>query len=82
MMQMMMQMMMGGGPGQTPGGFYGGENAPLVPTNIGREDNEEWRKTHGRFEDHLSEGSQENIPVQFRDLLNSYFDRLRKEPPR
>jgi hypothetical protein len=82
LVMMMLQMMMGNGPGQQPGGFDGGENAPLDPSKVGRVDDESWRTTRGRFDDHLSEGSQENIPVQFRDILNSYFDRLRKEPPR
>jgi hypothetical protein len=76
MMQMLQQI------GSSPGGYSGGTNAPILPATISKTGPEEWRKTHGRFEDRLGEGFQETYPPQFRDLLNSYFDRLRKEPMR
>jgi len=69
-------------PGPRPGGFTGGTNAPIMPANLDKAGDEEWRRTRSRFEGSLSEGAEESYPVQFRDLLNSYFDRLRKEPPR
>jgi hypothetical protein len=53
-----------------------------MPANVDKAGEEEWRRTHSRFEGSLSEGAEEKYPVQFRDLLNSYFDRLRKEPPK
>jgi len=76
MMQMLQQI------GMSPGGYTGGTNAPILPATISKTGPEEWRKTHSRFEEHLGEGFQETYPAQFRDLLNSYFDRLRKEPMR
>jgi hypothetical protein len=79
---MALMQMLGRQPGSPPGGFQGGENAPIPPAAVGKVGEEDWRKTRGRFDDRLGEGGQETYPVQFRGLLNSYFDRLRKEPAR
>jgi hypothetical protein len=76
LMQMLQQV------GMSPGGYRGGTNAPLLPATVSKTGPEDWRKTHGRFEGDLGESFQETYPPQFRDLLNSYFDRLRKEPMR
>jgi len=76
MLQMMQQI------GTSPGGFAGGTNAPLLPTSVDKTGDEAWRKTHSRFEERLSEGSQEAYPAALRGLLNAYFDHLRKEPMR
>jgi hypothetical protein len=75
-------MMMMESPGPKPGGYRGGTNAPILPANVKQVTDESWRKLNSRFADKLSEGAQETYPVQFRDLLNAYFDRLRKEPPK
>ena len=74
MMQMMMQ------PGMMPGGYTGGSNAPILPSRIDKTGDEAWRKIGSRFEGNLAEGAEESYPVMFRDLLNAYFDRLRREP--
>lgn len=76
MLQMMREI------GTNPGGFAGGTNAPLLPTSVDKTGDEAWRKTHSRFEEHLSEGAQEAYPATLRGLLNAYFDHLRKEPLR
>jgi len=76
MMQMMAQI------GTQPGGFAGGTNAPVLPATLREAEDSEWRRVRSRFEEYLSEGAEEQCPVQFRDLLNAYFDRLRKEPLR
>ena len=76
MLQMMREI------GTSPGGFAGGTNAPLLPTSVDKTGDEAWRKTHSRFEERLSEGSQEAYPAALRGLLNAYFDHLRKEPLR
>jgi hypothetical protein len=68
--------------GMSPGGFAGGTNAPILPANVDRTDDERWRRVGSRFEGNLSEGAEETYPVQFRGLLNAYFERLRKEPMR
>jgi hypothetical protein len=81
-MRMMAMMQMMGQMGNNPGGFHGGSNAPILPATVTQASGEEWRKTRSRFEGNMSEGAQEACPVQFRDLVNAYFDRLRKEPPR
>jgi hypothetical protein len=79
MMAMMQMMMMGGA---TPGGNPGGENAPILPAEVGRVDDQDWRKTHSRFEDQLGADFETAWPSEFRGLLEAYFDRLRKEPAR
>jgi hypothetical protein len=76
MLQMMREI------GTSPGGFAGGTNAPVLPATLREAEDSEWRRVRSRFEEYLSEGAEEQYPVQFRDLLNAYFDRLRKEPTR
>jgi len=73
MMQMMLQ------PGMAPGGYAGGANAPILPSRIEKAGDEAWRKIGSRFEGNLAEGADETYPPMFRDLLNAYFDRLRRE---
>lgn len=79
-MQAMMQMMAAGAAGQAGGGFFGGANAPIAPSEAGPVDDEQWRKVRGRFEEQLGSGAEGEYPPQFRSLLNAYFDRLRAEP--
>ena len=74
----MMQMMAGG----SPGGFAGGSNAPVLPASVGEANDEAWRRTRSRFDEQLGAAFETAFPTQYRDLLNAYFDRLRKEPPR
>jgi hypothetical protein len=81
-MRMLAMLQMMGAIGMSPGGFAGGTNAPLLPTSVDKTGDEAWRKTHSRFEERLSEGSQEAYPATLRGLLNAYFDHLRKEPLR
>ena len=75
--QSMMQMMGGSG-----GGFDGGTNAPVMPTNPAEAKGEDWRRVRSRFDEQLGAAFEGTLPAQYRDLLNSYFDRLRKEPIR
>jgi len=72
----MMQMMMGGG-----GGFTGGTNAPLMPATLAEAEREAWTKMRARFQEKLGHGFESEFPVEFRGLLNSYFDALRNETP-
>ncbi len=73
----MMEMMGGAG-----GGYDGGTNAPVMPTNPSEAKGEDWRRTRSRFDEQLGAAFEGALPAQYRDLLNSYFDRLRKEPIR
>jgi hypothetical protein len=66
-------------PGMAPGGYAGGANAPILPSRIEKAGDEAWRKIGSRFEGNLAEGADETYPPMFRDLLNAYFDRLRRE---
>ncbi|MBM4034486.1 MAG: hypothetical protein FJ291_22300 [Planctomycetes bacterium] len=75
--QAMMQMMGGSG-----GGFDGGSNAPVMPANPAEAKGEDWRRVRSRFDEQLGAAFEGTLPAQYRDLLNSYFDRLRKEPIR
>jgi len=79
-LQAMMQMM--GSPGPAGGGFAGGQNAPLLPTSVDRVAEQDWRKVHSRFDEQLGAEIESKYPAEFRSLLNAYFDRLRKQPPR
>jgi hypothetical protein len=81
-MRMMAMMQMMAQVGDNPGGFYGGTNAPILPAKVTKAGDEDWRTVRSRFENNLTEVEQEAYPVQFRGLINAYFDRLRKEPPR
>jgi hypothetical protein len=76
--QSMMGMMAGG----SPGGFAGGTNAPVMPTSTNEAKSEAWRHIRSRFDEQLGAGFEASFPSQYRDLLNAYFDRLRKEPTR
>jgi len=76
----MMRMMGMAGPGG--GGFAGGLNAPLLPTSVDRAGEDDWRKVRSRFDEQLGAEIDSKYPVEFRSLLNAYFDRLRKQPPR
>jgi len=71
--------MMGGG---SPGGNTGGTNGPVMPTNTAEAKDEAWRRIRSRFDEQLGAAFEARFPTQYRELLNSYFDRLRKEPPR
>jgi len=73
--QAMMGMM-----GRSPGGFAGGTNAPIMPANPSEARNEQWRRARSRFGEQLGAAFEANFPARYRDLLNAYFDRLRKEP--
>lgn len=75
--QAMMDMMGGGG-----GGYDGGSNAPVMPANPDEAKGEDWRRTRSRFDEQLGAAFEGSLPPQYRDLLNSYFDRIRKEPIR
>jgi len=69
-------------PGMSGGGFAGGSNAPLLPAAVSDTGDTRWRRARSRFEGVLKAGFEGQYPPEFRDLLNAYFDRLRKEPPR
>lgn len=73
----MMQMM-----GGASGGYDGGTNAPVMPANPAEAKGEDWRRVRSRFEEQLGAAFEGSFPPQYRELLNSYFDRLRKEPIR
>ncbi len=81
-LQAMMQMMQMMGQGMNPGGFRGGENAPILPASIAQAENQDWRIVRSRFEEKLGADFEAQYPTEFRALLDAYFDRLRKEPPR
>ena len=82
-MQAMMQMMgQGMGQGLAGGGNPAGQNAAILPATVNDAGNQEWRIVRSRFEDQLGADFEAEYPVQFRGLLDAYFDRLRKEPPR
>ncbi len=76
----MMQMM--SRPGMRPGGFTGGTNAAILPAAVDRVGDEEWRRVVSRFADQLATGAEAQYPVEFRELLQAYFERLRMEPAR
>jgi len=77
--QAMMQMM---AAGASAGGFTGGTNAPIMPATLGNAKNEDWRRVRSRFDEQLGAAADVQAPSQYRGLLDAYFDRLRKEPPR
>ena len=81
-MQAMMQMMAMMSPGMNPGGFRGGTNAAILPASPEQASNPDWRTVRSRFEDELGADFEVNYPGDFRALLDAYFDRLRKEPPK
>ncbi len=81
-MQAMMQMMQMMGQGMNPGGYRGGENAPILPGSVAQAGDQHWRMVRSRFEDELGADFEAQYPSEFRALLDAYFDRLRKEPPR
>jgi hypothetical protein len=76
----MMQMM--SRPGMRPGGFTGGTNAAILPAAVDRVGDEEWRRVVSRFADQLATGAEAQYPVEFRELLQAYFESLRMEPAR
>jgi len=76
------QAMMGMMAGASPGGFAGGSNAPVMPSNPTEAKGEDWRRVRSRFDEQLGAAFEASFPAQYRDLLNAYFDRLRKEPVR
>ncbi len=69
-------------PGASPGGFAGGTNAPILPSSLGQVGDESWRRARQRLEQQLGAGYDADFPAEYKDLLNAYFDRLRKQPPR
>ena len=79
MMQMMALMQQ---PGAKPGGYAGGSNANLMPAALGPVGSEAWRKSHSKFDEPIGAGYDADFPAEYKDQLNAYFDRLRKEPPK
>lgn len=77
-----MMKMLGAGNGNTPGGNHGGTNdLNVLPAHLGAGDND-WRKIRSQFEGNLAVGAEDQYPAHYREMLNAYFDLLRKEPPR
>ena len=74
-MRAMMQMMGRGGGG----GYEGGENAPIMPATLEETREDHWTKMRARYKGRLGAGFEGAFPVEFRGLLNAYFDELRKE---
>jgi hypothetical protein len=74
----MIQMM----AGMQGGGFTGGTNAPILPASLNKTGEQDWRTVRSRFSEQLAAGHEEQYPVEYRDLLNAYFQRLRAEPAR
>ena len=62
-----------------PGGFTGGTNSPLMPATLDSADDDAWTKMRSRFEGNIGSGFDAQYPPEFRGLLNSYFDQVRKE---
>jgi hypothetical protein len=71
----MMQMM----AGAAGGGFFGGTNAPLAPATLDEAKQEAWSKMRARFKEKLGHGFESEFPIDYRGLLGSYFESLRKE---
>jgi len=69
-------------PGMNPGGFMGGTNANILPSGLEDMTDPEWHKVRTRFDEELAAGFEEEYPLEFRSLLNAYFERLRSEPTR
>ena len=67
--------------GLRPGGYAGGENAPILPATLKEAEDERWRVVRSRFEEELGAAFEGQYPLEFRDLLRAYFDRLREAPP-
>jgi hypothetical protein len=76
MMQLLAQI------GQSPGGYAGGGNAPILPATVSRVADEGWRKVRSRFDEKLGADFEAQYPPEFRPLLDAYFAKLRSEPPR
>ena len=77
--QGMMQMM---AAGANAGGFTGGANAPIFPATLGEAANETWRRVHERFTEKLGAAADVHVPPRFRELLDAYYETLRKEATR
>ncbi|MDD4889236.1 MAG: hypothetical protein PHU85_04845 [Phycisphaerae bacterium] len=75
----MMQMMQ---RGSGSGGYAGGSNANLLPSSLGQVGNEAWRRSRQRFDETIGASYDTEFPAEYKDLLNAYFDKLRKEPPK
>ena len=59
------------------GGFHGGSNGPLEPARL---DTASYQtSTQQKYDDKLAAGFESEFPPEFRGLLNSYFDQVRKE---
>jgi hypothetical protein len=59
------------------GGFHGGTNGPLEPARL---DTASYKtSTQQKYDDKLAAGFESEFPPEFRGLLNSYFDQVRKE---
>ena len=59
------------------GGFHGGTNGPLEPARL---DTAGYQvTTQQKYDDKLAAGFESEFPPEFRGLLNSYFDQVRKE---
>ncbi len=59
------------------GGFHGGTNGPLEPARL--ETAGYQTSTQQKYDDKLAAGFESEFPPEFRGLLNSYFDQVRKE---
>ncbi len=68
--------------GATAGGFTGGANAPIFPATLGEAANETWRRVHERFTEKLGAAADVHVPPRFRELLDAYYETLRKEATR
>ena len=65
--------------GRTGGGFAGGTNGPLMPATLDSAGDDAWRRMRSQFEGKTGSGFDADYPAEFRGLLNSYFDQVRKE---
>jgi hypothetical protein len=63
--------------GSQGGGFHGGVNAPLAPATL---DTAGYRaSSQQKFDEKMAAGFESEFPPEFRALINSYFDQIRKE---
>jgi hypothetical protein len=59
------------------GGFHGGENGPLAPATL---ETPGYRvSTQQKYDEKMAAGFEGEFPPEFRGLLNSYFEQVRKE---
>ena len=68
--------------GMSPGGFFGGTNAHILPATLGQAGDESWREVRTRFAEQLGAAFEQQYPAKFRTLLEAYFQHLRNAPPK